>query len=140
MTQRRNTFARALMATLAATTIATAAQAANCGLVGKWHMNGDLDFPSGAAVIDCTITIKPTGAYTGTCGSWTATGPSSHSSASGTIKADRKCHLTGVLKAPGLADTTIRGGKVRGVMAVLVGSRGGPENPTQVRLVTLIKE
>ena len=121
--------------------VTSQAAAANCGLTGNWHYNGFLGFGGGQAVVDCTITIKGTGAYTGAnCGSWITGQASTHGPASGVITADANCKLSGVLKAPGFADTAIRGGFVSGNYAVLVGSRGDVNKPVQVRLVTLIRE
>ena len=117
------------------------AAAANCGLTGNWHYNAFLGFGGGQSVVDCTLTIKGTGAYTGVnCGSWITGQASTHGSASGVIKADANCKLSGVIKVAGFADTVIRGGLVSGNYAVLVGVRGNVNKPTQVRLVTLIRE
>jgi hypothetical protein len=128
----------ALIAAIGLTTVAQAAP--NCGLVGRWHMNGNLDFPSGASVVDCSITIQSNGNYTGNCHSWSTGQAVIVGSVNGTIKANARCNLSGVLKAPGFADTTIGGGKVRGVTANVVGYRGDANSPVQVRFLNLIRE
>lgn len=122
--------------------LVTQAAAANCGLTGNWHVNGMLAFGGGQSVIDCTFAIKGTGQYTSTnCGSWTIHQRASlNGAANGVIRADANCKLSGVLKAPGFADTAIRGGFVNGNYAVLVGTRGNANNPVQVRMITLIRE
>jgi hypothetical protein len=124
--------------------VSAAAAAPNCGLTGKWKMTGNLDFANVAAVMDCTINITSTGKYTGLCSSWTTGNPALPDEAvSGTIKANAQCKLSGVLTAPNVVATTIRGGMVSndGQLAVLVGSRGtDPNNPPQVRFLILMKQ
>jgi hypothetical protein len=137
----RRTTSSAIIALLATAGLAATAQAApNCGLTGKWHYDNFLAYGPGQGIADCSLTIKPTGVFTGTCSSWTLGQASSHGAVSGKIKADRNCNLSGFTRSPGLPDVTIRGGHVRGTTAMFVGTRGSANSPTNVRLVTMIKE
>jgi hypothetical protein len=140
MPNRKKTSARAVIAILAAAAFTTAAQAANCGLVGKWHYSNLIAFGSGQAIADCSIVIKPNGAFTGQCDSWTLGQAATSGGITGSIKADRKCDLSGFTHTAGFSDVTIRGGHVRGTVATFIGTRGDTNSPTNVRLVTLVKE
>jgi hypothetical protein len=126
---------------LAAAALATTVHAApNCGLVGKWHYNGFLGFGGGQAVVDGILTIKPNGDFTGAnCSSWITGQPVDNGCSTGTLEADAKCNISGVIHVPGRDDTIVTG-KVRGVIATGVGYRGDEDSPSQVRLITLIKE
>jgi hypothetical protein len=130
---------------VALSTIATVAYAGstlpNCGLTGKWHYNAFLGFGGGQSVVDCTITIKANGQYTGiNCGSWITGQPAQLSTAQGTLKANAQCKMSGVIKVTGFPDTTVTGGKVSGDHAVAVGARGDLNSPTQVRMIILTRE
>jgi hypothetical protein len=131
-----------ILASLMAAASMTAAQAAsNCGLTGKWHTDALLGSGQQQSIVDCTFVIKANGTYAATnCGSWIDGQPPNFVSASGSIRANAQCKLSGVLKAQGFPDTTIRGGFVNGDVATLVGTRGDENSPTQVRILVLVRE
>lgn len=126
---------------LLGTSSVVSAANATCGLTGKWHYNAIVVFGSGQSVVDCTITIKLDGTYTGSsCKSWTVGQVSQVGPGTGAFVADSACNLSGYINVPNFPTTMITGGHVKGSMATAVGVRGSLNKPTQVRLITLIKQ
>jgi hypothetical protein len=115
------------------------AQAA-CPIAGKWFAtmlgtnNGGGTF-SGT----CIFTIRANGNYTGTCLSTSMGASPVSGTASGLIKSNAQCRVSGVMKAPGLDDTTIDDGIVAndGTQIFFAGHRKNPA--TQVRIVIMNK-
>jgi hypothetical protein len=138
----------AAIATAIAST-ASAQVAPNCGLTGKWTVNGTLTQLEGTApnqklmsfVLDCSYSIANNGNYSGGCTTAFPGRPliTDDNSASGRIVADANCQLSGYLNAT-QGRSTIFGGAVNGNIATLVAYRGSAAKPQQVRFLTLIKE
>ncbi len=118
--------------------VSNSAQAACPIAAGKWFATMIASNNSGGTFSGtCTFTIKVNGNYTATCLS-TSIGTSPVSgTASGNIKSNALCRVSGTMSSPGVADTTISGGILTngGTQIVLAGHRGNPA--AQVRMVIL---
>jgi len=124
---------------LAVMAVSGGAQAA-CPIAGKWFVTQFASNNGGGTFsATCTFTIRPTGNYTGPCISTSmGTSPTS-GTASGIIKSNAQCRVSGVMKGVGFGDTTIDGGIVTngGTQIVFAGHRKNPAD--QVRIVILNK-
>lgn len=137
---RQRELAYAMIAWLGMGGVAAAANG-TCGLTGKWHYNAIVVFGSSQSVVDCTISIRLDGTYSGSsCKSWTLGQASQVGPGTGAFVANSACDLSGYIKVPNFPTTVITGGHVKGSMATAVGVRGALNKPTQVRLITLIRQ
>lgn len=132
---KAKTFAYAAVSLLIMT-ICGSAQAA-CPVKGKWFVTMLGSNGGGAFSGTCTIRINVIGNYTGTCITTGVGASPETSTASGTIKSNALCKVSGTMSSPGVADTTIDSGMVvnNSTQIFLAGHRGDPA--AQVRMVIL---
>jgi hypothetical protein len=133
----KTTFACVAASLMLATTTAQAACTAG-SMQGNWRVAIHATYSGGGFAGNCKLTIKPTGAYTGTCISVSlGQGPKSDN-VSGKLNTNAKCEISGFMRAPNVHDSTVITGYLKGDSATFTAARDNPA--IQVRMVVMVRE
>jgi hypothetical protein len=112
---------------------------AACALRGKWHIGFAAGNADHDAALDCKVTIKANGTYSGACVAYTSGEAKTQGTVTGRLRANSACVVTGSFKPSGRPGTVFRTGFLSGPHGYVVGTRGDINAPNQVRLGILIK-
>jgi hypothetical protein len=112
---------------------------AACSLLGKWHLSFIGGTEAGELISNCTLEFDAAGRYTATCQSYSTFGSPLNATGNGKFVLAPNCTLTGTLKSPGLANSTIRGGRIDDRVGYFTATRGPGPQYQMVRMFMMSK-